>query len=652
MAVTSSIHSIETLDESLMHSDSAIMRSHENTRQTDALGSEQVTRRLTHMELDVSQDEIRLLVLCPGAKNDPVSCFLKHAKCTNGGLPSYETISYVWGDQQLRSTIFVNDTAVDVPASSQAVLHQFRHPNEDRTLWLDSVCIDQTNLEERSHQVGLMGRIYAHSTLNLIWLGEDEGATERALLSLQAILSDMREETNNFETVRKTLFVDSGLSRFSPSGITEPFEVEPLLDYFSSPWFSRVWTAQEACLSLKSVCYRGQFRIPFEHVVRVATWILHKRFYIPSALPNHQGIINLGYIADYADHEYGFFRFFPEGGSSMLNILFCLRQRVASEPKDHVFGVLGLLEKYLRQDLPTMLVPNYELSMAEIYQNATRFAVEQAGDLQALLYVSHRSYDQDTAKISSWCPRWDKKPEDDKDPVSFRMSEYSASGQRSMVLRPMEPSNSHILEVAGMTLDEIGETTSVFRETGEGFNVLHIIEAARPWADAVAVAKDQTAASILASVLRAGRSNKFRRNDIENTWIADPQEPSTSYSAFKRLVDESDEAPPSLLSLADDTPSYVKTAAEFWHVLCMSCLQRRLFKTTSNRIGLGPESMQPEDLIVILYGCNMPAVLRRCESDDTSYMFVGLAYVYGVMDGAVARAHEELGRDDVIFRIL
>ena len=39
-------------------------------------------------------------------------------------------------------------------------------------LWIDSICIDQDSLEERSHQVQQMGDIYIKAKELYIWLGQ------------------------------------------------------------------------------------------------------------------------------------------------------------------------------------------------------------------------------------------------------------------------------------------------------------------------------------------------------------------------------------------------------------------------------------------------------------------------------------------------
>jgi hypothetical protein len=69
-------------------------------------------------------------------------------------------------------------------------------------------------------------------------------------------------------------------------------------------------------------------------------------------------------------------------------------------------------------------------------------------------------------------------------------------------------------------------------------------------------------------------------------------------------------------------------------------------EATENLVGFGPNGTETGDVIVILYGCSVPVILRPLQSDSReveSYSFVGEAYVYGKMDGEVfEEPHEEM----------
>jgi len=94
-------------------------------------------------------------------------------------------MSYVWGDQELRAEITIGSRKVNMLISLHRALRRVRHASEPRILWADSLCINQSNLMERIHQVSIMGTIYKKAEGVLIWLGEDaDGNNKSAVVFL------------------------------------------------------------------------------------------------------------------------------------------------------------------------------------------------------------------------------------------------------------------------------------------------------------------------------------------------------------------------------------------------------------------------------------------------------------------------------------
>ncbi|KAH7343101.1 heterokaryon incompatibility, partial [Pyrenochaeta sp. MPI-SDFR-AT-0127] len=83
----------------------------------------------------------------------------------------YEALSYTWGDPKERLPILVNETEVPVTRNLHAALEHFRSETIDVVLWVDALCINQTDDVEKSKQVDLMTKIYAYATSTRVWLG-------------------------------------------------------------------------------------------------------------------------------------------------------------------------------------------------------------------------------------------------------------------------------------------------------------------------------------------------------------------------------------------------------------------------------------------------------------------------------------------------
>jgi hypothetical protein len=63
----------------------------------------------------------------------------------------------------------------------------YLHSCNAGSLWIDAVCIDQANLDERGHQVGFMGNLFSRAKKELIWLGPSSDSSEYAMDFLRLI---------------------------------------------------------------------------------------------------------------------------------------------------------------------------------------------------------------------------------------------------------------------------------------------------------------------------------------------------------------------------------------------------------------------------------------------------------------------------------
>lgn len=173
---------------------------------SDKPAMESTTDQLVYLPLEASQ--IRLLTLHPGNSQDSLHCSLAHVtlhiestneilRKLNEGLrgvvvdhdntaPVYEALSYMWGPDEIYDSIRVNDCDYAVRRNLWYALHYLRQLDKPRTLWIDAICIDQSNIPERGMQVSIMASIYWRASQVLVWLGESAEGSDDAMRSISA----------------------------------------------------------------------------------------------------------------------------------------------------------------------------------------------------------------------------------------------------------------------------------------------------------------------------------------------------------------------------------------------------------------------------------------------------------------------------------
>ncbi|EME78945.1 uncharacterized protein MYCFIDRAFT_122405, partial [Pseudocercospora fijiensis CIRAD86] len=103
-------------------------------------------------------NEIRVLHVLRQSGQGTLRARLEHAPLDKA---PYETVSYCWGDPTPSRVLVVNGARLLIPQSSWQALNRLAFDNKERTLWIDAICINQQENDERGHQVALMREVYS-----------------------------------------------------------------------------------------------------------------------------------------------------------------------------------------------------------------------------------------------------------------------------------------------------------------------------------------------------------------------------------------------------------------------------------------------------------------------------------------------------------
>lgn len=144
----------------------------------------------THKRLRPGTKSIRLLEIVPGRKDEPIKCTLsRHYLDSN---PSYIALSYTWDSGGRKRLIECDGMRLEIGGNLYRFLTEFRRKHYLRQyempgsspsrLWIDAVCINQKDLDERNEQVLQMRDVYTKAESVIVWLGKQQSHDELAFL--------------------------------------------------------------------------------------------------------------------------------------------------------------------------------------------------------------------------------------------------------------------------------------------------------------------------------------------------------------------------------------------------------------------------------------------------------------------------------------
>ncbi|KAJ5640280.1 uncharacterized protein N7484_008142 [Penicillium longicatenatum] len=260
----------------------------------------------------------------------------------------YEALSYVWGSGMKPHSIRLNGCEFPVTENLHAALSQLRDVNFERILWVDAICINQENDEERAQQIQIMRTIYGQAKCVIVWLGEAANGGDQALESIRQLAehNELEERVASAQTLE-----------------TSYDFCRPLLQ---RDWFRRIWVLQEVGLA-RCVCIvcgpievngyafcEGLGRLPLPvsawERMRPVIHLIRGAIFRPQYQLHSRGDYSVGQLMDmYRFHD-------------------------ATVPHDKLYALLGLCS-----DDPNApgLKPNYRLPWHEVFAQVVAYILSR-----------------------------------------------------------------------------------------------------------------------------------------------------------------------------------------------------------------------------------------------------------------------------------
>ena len=361
-----------------------------------------------YTELDPSRQEIRLLwIRNSGWHSAGVECELRVVSLQDA--PRFTALSYVWGDKTATEDISVNGETLYVTRNLHRALrvalhHWWEHfPNRGKQefcLWADAICIDQSSIAERNHQVSLMKKIYSQAELVISSLDVGNPWTELAITTLNAIHEVIfgrhgdGQQSMSDDDIKQFKWLEK-LPSLLCDGTGDDENAQDAwsaIDYFQAehPYFRRVWILQEVVLAREVVFVSDTYSISLERLNDLAdtfqitptvapsrpefipptVWRLARKFQAGGGFMNIQVY---AHIKEQQDSTEAY-----EGDSTLVRgwsthfLATSILWLGATDPRDYIYGMLGLMGIDMEVD--------YNKSVAQVYREFCELRLELSSD--------------------------------------------------------------------------------------------------------------------------------------------------------------------------------------------------------------------------------------------------------------------------------
>jgi hypothetical protein len=587
----------------------------------------------------------------------------------DGPHPTYSALSYTWGnaDGVNKSwAIRIGDAQLSTLGSLRSFFHSLRLRGtllDGTWWWIDSICIDQSNTNERDEHVRRMGDTYQNAHSVVIWLGEESDDSDCAIEFLYH-LAKIHRSKQNHGNLRKI---------FSETEYDAKWAA--LKSFFLRRWWSRMWTVQESVIPSDIIFWCGtrqidrsilfsalvvidscntagfQDSLAFRHIWnRRRAWLLHKVVQKPARA------FSLSLLA--------------------LAAYFCSNE--ATDPRDRLYGLTGLCT------IDHGLEINYSESVEEVYLRFAKSFIEHHKSLDVIAFAA-LFVPSSSSLLPSWVPDWRARV----DPVVVPLMASQSATDFVGNLRPPRTLNFKgtplrymasglkpaVFQFASSTLLAHG----CLIDTVDGLAGSHsskLVQSSESHSRTSSTA--HSSIEYLTRVCRClvfDRGDRYLRNAMPterfyeeflhlcvlamsgtpeavhkefNEWFQATHLLLIHGSAFEDMLNSAyDEDIDTFVRSAPRQDEYIQNSFYGRFYDTVERMGMRLMTSSGGRLGMAPARAAKGDLVCILFGCSVPVILRRSEHEG-SFTLVGECFIEGCMEG------EALLQDDfeeMTFRI-
>ncbi|KAI0120886.1 HET-domain-containing protein [Hypoxylon sp. NC0597] len=503
----------------------------------------------------------------------------------------YEALSYVWGSsERCRTAIVVESreiTGLRITRNLEEAIRHLRRKNDCRIMWIDDICINQNNVNERSEQVQRMGLIFSLACRVVAWLGPSSSSTGLAFSKLD-YLGRQVEVTRDKWLVSRPGCNEPDWYRL---GEPRPYEIvvwDAISELSSRSWFTRLWIVQEIQLgSADSILKCGHDEI---------LWLLFRR-----------AIICI-YGKDESLHKIPWQRLEPlhklcknTGGKSFESTLYDHHSRSCRDSKDKIYGLMNLAPP----EIATHIQVDYKISVVEVFKQAFLACAGQQKRLTQLHCCGRRHLRSISPEWPTWVPNWS---------LSIFITDFINSGSCASGISAsraihMDGSRLKVTALYFSTVSWVGSQIIVdsFSDVVQTYKRIGLNQAQESQYPA-----GGTYQNACLQVLTLGQNRDRYRGDRGYPTLAELFEVVATAGT-------------------DEAAANGKTLNYYKNWITTRFNGQNLFSTQNGYVGTINGVPQQGDEVFIILGCDVPMLLRPSSTGE--YEVIGDCYMHGIMDG-------------------
>ncbi|KAI0117293.1 heterokaryon incompatibility protein-domain-containing protein [Daldinia grandis] len=615
-------------------------------------------------------DEVRVLYLLPRsyAENGiDIHCYLvrlnlQAAKVLGHDKYPFMALSYLWGPRDPQQTIFINGKSMKVnPGLHQALTH-IREAMAPVPLWVDAICINQSDTKERSSEVLKMGRIYAECQAVLYWLGAADDVeyvtihgryqTSQALVfvELGMIYDELcergEESTFNAYELMESLYPQQ-------KHIATKDMNQLLSSLFDNPFWKRVWITQEFILAKNGFFMWGSHTFNMK-ILEALLKVSDKLF------PQDTGAVS-GW--NYRDYILALRSIRMRNKKlRLLEALVNVRYRLATLEHDYIYAMFGIANV---QDI----VPDYDKSKKVVALEAFQSILSQETTLDVLsccdrgwaknshiggFHALYTKTEWPDTEWPTWLPDWSYTPLKDGDAtlhVNSLLFDFQEHAPVIFAAAANTQKDARILQSTGQFLVrgvEFDVVTEVLHYGIYGWQE----DASRLWREPneSGLNKMYPTPSSFEKACRGislfGRHKSFTGTLMFNKPLEGQVWENTNVSNVDLRTSEPFDEDEKSDSGGDNSESPEPLEQIRFR---LETSDGTIFVTRRGYLGRAPGSMSAKvgDKVCIFLGAKVPFLLRQKEGTE-HFELIREAYVHGIMKGAAIKAMQGQEKDFIL----